>query len=90
MATDSDDKTDDGKLSKDKLEKLHVRALKRFTAASQPQMEIRAHALLCRRFIAVPGAMWEDTGDSFENAVKMEIDKLSKGVEGWRSDQPDK
>lgn len=72
----------DGKLSKDQREKLHKRALARFDDASLPQMEIRAHALLCRRFIAVPGAMWEDgTGETFENAVKLEIDKLSKGVE---------
>jgi hypothetical protein len=47
-----------------------------------PQQEIRAHALLCRRFISIPGAMWEGPwGDQFENSIKVEIDKLSKGVD---------
>lgn len=79
---DSDDKADEGKLSKKQLEALHKRALRRFDIASTPQMEIRAHALLCRRFIAVPGAMWEGAfGEEFENSIKVEIDKLSKGVE---------
>jgi hypothetical protein len=68
--------------SKNDLTKVHERALKRFDAASAPQQEIRAHALLCRRFISVPGAMWEGPwGDQFENSIKVEIDKLSKGVD---------
>jgi hypothetical protein len=47
-----------------------------------PQQEIRAHALLCRRFISIPGAMWEGPwGEQFENSIKVEIDKLSKGVD---------
>jgi hypothetical protein len=45
-------------------------------------MEIRAHAILCRRFISIPGAMWEGPwGDQFENSIKVEIDKLTKGVD---------
>ena len=66
----------------DRLETVHKRALRRFDEAAIPQMEIRAHALLCRRFISVPGAMWEgEWGEQFENSIKVEIDKLSKGVE---------
>lgn len=65
-----------------RLKAVHDRALKRFDACSGPQADIRAHALLCRRFISIPGAMWEGPwGEQFENSIKVEIDKLSKGVE---------
>jgi hypothetical protein len=65
-----------------RLEKVHTRALRRFDSVATPQAEIRAHALLCRRFISIPGAMWEGPwGDQFENSIKVEIDKLSKGVD---------
>jgi hypothetical protein len=79
---DRDDETDAPRQSADALAEVHARALKRFDAAAQGQLEIRAHALLCRRFIAIPGAMWEGPwGEQFENSIKVEIDKLSKGVE---------
>jgi hypothetical protein len=79
---DPEDTDDKAKADRDALSKLHARALKRFDAASQPQMEIRAHAILCRRFISIPGAMWEGPwGDQFENSIRVEIDKLSKGVD---------
>lgn len=68
--------------SAEKLQKTWERALKRFDATVQPQLEIRAHGLLCRRFISIPGAMWDGPwGDQFENSIKVEIDKLSKGVD---------
>jgi hypothetical protein len=68
--------------SSDKLKEVHKRALRRFDSVALPQQEIRAHALLCRRFISIPGAMWEGPwGDQFENSIKVEIDKLSKGVD---------
>ena len=64
------------------LSAVHTRALRNFDAAAVPQSEIRAHALMCRRFISVPGAMWEGPwGDQFANSIKVEIDKLSKGVD---------
>lgn len=66
----------------ERLAKVHERALKRFDAAAIPQMEIRAEALVCRRFIAIPGAMWDGPwGEQFENSIKVEIDKISRGVE---------
>lgn len=65
-----------------RLAEVHARALKRFDTCATQQAEIRAHALLCRRFISIPGAMWEGPwGEQFENSIKVEIDKLSKGVE---------
>lgn len=70
-----------GSASREDLAKVHARALRRFDDTVLPQQEIRAHALICRRFISIPGAMWEgDWGDEFRS-IKVEIDKLSKGVE---------
>ena len=68
--------------SEEDLREVHQRAMDRFDEASGPQMEMRAHALTCRRFISIPGAMWEGAwGEQFANSIKVEIDKLSKGVE---------
>ena len=79
MAEDADDKPS---ANSKRLEAVHARALKRFDAAAIPQAEIRAHALLCRRVLAIPGAIWEGPwGDQFENSIRVEIDKLGKGVE---------
>jgi hypothetical protein len=66
----------------ERLAKVHERALKRFDATALPQMDMRAEALVCRRFIAIPGAMWEGPwGEQFENSIKVEIDKISRRVE---------
>jgi hypothetical protein len=84
MAQGADYEAEDNspKASSQSLAAVHARAIKRFDAASIPQQEIRAHALLCRRFISVPGAMWEGAwGEQFENSIRVEIDKLSKGVD---------
>src|SRR5436189_467824 len=81
---DPDDapETDAPEQDDDALAEVHARALRRFDAATQGQLEIRAHALLCRRFISIPGAMWEGPwGEQFANSIKVEIDKLSKGVD---------
>jgi len=71
---------------------VHKRAMDRFSEAVLPQMEIREHALLCRRFISVPGAMWEGQwGEQFENSIRVEIDKISRGFEkmvrDWRENR---
>lgn len=71
----------------ERLRKIHERALKRFDEAAIPQMEIRAEALIARRFIAIPGAMWDGPwGEQFENSIKVEIDKISRGVEKIETD----
>jgi len=77
-----EEETGRGEADRKRLEEVHKRAMRRFDDTVLPQQEIRAHALLARRFISIPGAMWEgDWGDQFENSVKVEIDKLSRGVE---------
>jgi len=77
-ATDQDDV--DGQ--SDELIKLHDRAMRLFDETVLPQQENRAQALMARRFISIPGAMWDGTwGEQFENSIKVEIDKVSKGHE---------
>lgn len=66
----------------DKLAEVHKRALRRFDLTALPQMEVRAHALLCRRFVAIPGAMWDgEFGEQFSNSIRVEIDKVSRGLD---------
>lgn len=65
----------------DRLSKVHREAMRRFDAAWEVQRDIRAHALECRRFIAVPGAMWEGPwGEMFADSIRVEIDFVTKGV----------
>jgi hypothetical protein len=65
-----------------RLAKVFDRAMRRFNETVIPQQSIREHALLARKFISIPGAQWDgDWGDQFENSIRVEIDKLSKGVE---------
>lgn len=74
---------DDARETKDsdRLEDVHKRALRRFDLFL-PEMEWREHALLCRRFISIPGAMWDGPwGEQFANSIRVEIDKVSKGVD---------
>ena len=85
---DQDDAAEvEGKAAPSDWPEIHDRARKRFDDASEFQLEMRAHSLLCRRFISIPGAMWEGPwGEQFANSIKVEIDKLSKGVDKIVSD----
>lgn len=66
----------------DKLGEVFNRAMTRFRDTVMPQQEMRAEAMLARRFIAIPGAMWEGPwGQQFDKSIKVEIDKISRGVE---------
>jgi len=66
----------------DKLGEVHERALRRFDQAVLPQMEQRAIALMCRRFVDIAGAQWEgEWGDQFANSIRVEIDKVADGVD---------
>lgn len=79
---DNDDERPEGEAPRANWPEIHARALRRFDDCAGPQADIRAHALLCRRFISIPGAMWEGAwGEQFENSIKVEIDKLSRGVD---------
>ncbi len=65
----------------DRLAEVHKRALERFNDCALPQLEQRANSLFARRFVSIPGAQWEGDFGGSENPVRMEIDKVSRGLE---------
>lgn len=63
------------------------RAMDRFDAVAVPQIELRAQSLASRRFVTVPGAMWEGIwGEQYENAPRPEVDKITKQLEKIQTD----
>lgn len=81
--------TDKGGVAPDsqRLEKVHERALDRFDAIALPQQLVRATSLAARRFVTVPGAMWEGAfGEQYENAPRPEDDKITKNLEKIETD----
>ena len=87
---DNEDDEPEGTSPESEWPEIHERALTRFDRATEGQLEVRAHALLCRRFISIPGAMWEGAwGEQFANSIKVEIDKISKGAEKIINDYRD-
>ncbi len=72
------------------LSAVYERAMKRFDACSIPTQELRKQSLIARRFITIPGAQWEDEwGEQFANSIKLEIDKVGRGVEKIERDYRD-
>lgn len=66
---------------------IHEKAMRRFTYTVEPQVQARAIALQARRFVYIVGAQWEDQwGEWFENSIKLEIDKVKRGVDKIRRD----
>ena len=75
---DEDEPEDEG----GDLDAVLDRALSRFDEISLAQQEVRAQSLAARRFVTIPGAQWDDEfGDERENAVRLEINKVGRGVE---------
>ena len=72
------------------LDAVYRRAMRRFDDCATPTMELRRESLTARRFITIPGAQWEDEwGEQFENSIKLEIDKVGRGVEKIERDYRD-
>lgn len=68
--------------NEDKLREVHKRALTRFDACANATQENRADSLAARRFVIIPGAQWEGPwGEQFDNSIKMEVDKVGRGVD---------
>lgn len=67
------------------LESVHERAMQRFDAVAMPQQELRAQSLEDRRFVTIPGAMWEGWLQ-IENAPRPEIDKVTPSLEKIETD----
>lgn len=81
--------TETGKAAPDSaaMRKVHERALDRFDAVALPQQMVRAVSLAARRFVIVPGAMWEgEWGDQYENTPRPEDDKITKNLEKIETD----
>lgn len=85
MPDDADDKPK--RQSPQALAKVLDRALRRFDTVAKPQQELRAQSLEARRFVTIPGAMWEGAwGVQFENAPRPEVDKITKSLEKIETD----
>lgn len=85
---ESETKNPDGKEDdSERMAKVHDRAMRRFDSVAPFQQELRAQSLECRRFVTVPGAMWEGAyGLQFENAPRPEVDKITKPLEKIETD----
>ena len=69
------------------LAEVHKRAMRRFDQVSTEQQEVRSKSLEARRFVTIPGAQWDgEWGEQFENAIKIESDKLRKVVRKIEAD----
>lgn len=70
------------------LDEVHERALRRFDSVALPQVELRAQSLEDRRFVTIPGAMWESSWSQnwADNAPRPEVDKISKAIRKIESD----
>lgn len=68
--------------------KWHETRMRWFDAQATPQTEVRSNALISRRFIHVPGAMWEgsELGEQFENVPKPEVDMITEAYEKVETD----
>jgi hypothetical protein len=80
---------EEGGTAKDskRLQQVHARALDRFDAVALPSQIVRSVSLAARRFVIVPGAMWEgEWGDQYENTPRPEDDKITRNLERIEND----
>ena len=79
----ADETTADSTRLKDK----HHLAMTRFDSVAVPQAPLRAQSLEARRFVTIPGAMYEGAfGEQFENAPRLEMDEVTPGLEKIETD----
>jgi hypothetical protein len=85
-----DEALDSATTTDDANDELFDRAKRRFDEAVIPQLEQRRLSLAARRFVAIAGAQWEgDWADPYENAIKLEINKVGRGLEKIQRDYND-
>lgn len=66
----------------DQHEVVHARAMSRFADLVPPQLLMRAQSLAARRFVSIPGAMWEGWfGDQWGETIKLEIPLVKRGLQ---------
>ncbi|MDE2442087.1 MAG: hypothetical protein KGP14_13775 [Betaproteobacteria bacterium] len=77
-----DDALEEKDTSADVLAEVYKRAMRRFDESALATRENRAHSLEARRFVSIPGAQWEGPwGEQFDNAIKLEVNKVGRGVQ---------
>jgi len=82
-----DDANEEQPRDKARLAEVHERAMRRFDAIASATAECREQSLAARRFVSIPGAMWEgEWGEQFENSIKVEVNKVARGVEKIEND----
>jgi hypothetical protein len=85
-----DEALEDQNTSDDKLKAVHDRAMRNFDIAVLPQLEQRSLCLIARRFVNIPGAMWEgDFGEAFPDEIKLEIPLVKEGIDKIKRDYND-
>ncbi|WP_347270360.1 portal protein [Rhizorhabdus histidinilytica] len=61
---------------------VHERAMSRFNDLVPPQLLMRAQSLAARRFVSIPGAMWEGWfGNYWGESIKLEIPLVKRGLQ---------
>ena len=87
MSLPHDTALDEKPVDTDDLKDVHSRAMKRFDQIAIEQQEVREQSLEARRFVTIPGAQWDgEWGEQFQNAIKIESDKLRKIVSKIETD----
>lgn len=85
--TDPDAALEETDPSEKARDELFQRAQDRFDEAVTPQLEQRRLSLAARRFVSIAGAQWEgEWADPYENAIKLEINKVGRGLEKIQRD----
>jgi hypothetical protein len=86
-AEEPDSALEEQNTSKGKLKDVHERAMRNFEISVTPQLEQRSLCLIARRFVNIPGAMWEgDFGECFPDEIKMEIPLIKEGIDKIKRD----
>lgn len=71
----------------ERLTEIWDTGMQRFDSVAWPQQPMRGESLQARRFVTIPGAMWEsEWGEQFENMPRPEIDKITKSLEKIETD----
>ncbi len=71
----------------DKLREVFDRAIRRFNDTVEPQLPMRELALAARRFVSIPGAMWEGPwGEQFSRSIRVEIPKIKRALRKIKTD----
>lgn len=66
---------------------IHAEAMRRFDKTVPPQIKMRRESLAARRFVEIPGAMWEgEWGEQFENSIRVEVPKIGRAVRKIETD----